>query len=187
MKKLILTLTLFIGLLAFADENSTYYRSKNIEKNDKGVVTSSSESFSYSYSYSGAEKETKEVTSSDENIKEVLDIYKKFYEYKISKNTKALSQILTEDFILTQINAQKQSKSEWFSDIEKEQIKYFSAEEEDVKISLNGNKGTITSRNKVDANIYGDKKIWNLQLIMNVEKINGKWLIKNASANIYNK
>lgn len=187
MKKLIFTLTLLTGLLVFADENSTYSRSKNIEKNDKGVVTSSSESFSYSYSYSGTGKETKEITSSDKNIKEALDIYKKFYEYKINKNTKALSQILAEDFILTEMNGQKQSKSEWFSDIEKEKIKYFSAEEEDVKISLNGNKGTITSRNKVDANIYGDKKIWNLQLVMNIERINNKWLIKNASTSTYNK
>lgn len=117
--------------------------------------------------------------------KEIEEIYKKFYEYKINKNIKDLNEILDSNFTLTHMTGYKQNKDEWFSQIKDEQMKYYGYTIDNIDITLNKNTGQLIGRSKTDARIYGSRNKWNLQLIMRIKKIDDKWIISEAITSSY--
>ena len=122
---------------------------------------------------------------SEKEEKEVENVYKKFYEYKINKNIKGLESILDKNFILTHMTGYKQSKKEWFSQIEDEQMKYYGYKIDNIEIKIDGDNATLIGKSKTDARIYGSRNNWNLQLIMPMKKVNGNWIILEAIASSY--
>ena len=165
MVRKLLILTLFVGTLMCGESK---------DKGGKDVKQKSSTDI-YMVNASTEENEKKEVET----------VYRKFYEYKISKNIKELDKILDEEFILTHMTGYRQSKDEWFSQIEDEQMKYYGYTVDSIKIEINGDEAVLTGRSKTDARIYGSRNKWNLELVMPMKKNNGKWIITEAVASSY--
>lgn len=119
----------------------------------------------------------------DEQV--VKEIYETFYRSMTQKDTKQLNQILSDDFYLVHMTGYTQVKHEWLSAINSEQMRYFSAQEEGINISVNEETATVDSKNLVDARIYGSHHTWPLRLVLNLEKRNEHWLVIDTVASTY--
>ena len=115
----------------------------------------------------------------------VYDTYRKFYTYKINQNIQGLNTILDPDFHLVHMTGYNQSKDEWLSQVTDGQMRYFGDTEERGIVKVDVDKATLQSRNKVDARIYGNRRVWNLELNFDMEKRNGQWIILEAVAHSY--
>jgi hypothetical protein len=103
----------------------------------------------------------------------------------IERNTAAMDKIVDKNFTLTHMTGYVQPKEEWFAEVEKESMKYYSAKEVNHTIKVTGSTATLMNQNMVDARIWGSRHTWPLQQIMQLEKRNGKWIILNSVASTF--
>lgn len=126
--------------------------------------------------------ERKEMKS-DEN--EILDLTRFFTKMMIAQNTSELNKIVDENFTLTHITGYIQPKNEWFSEIQKENMKYYSATEVEYSLTIDGKKATFVQKNLLDARIWGSRNTWRLQQTMQLEKRHDKWVILSSVARTF--
>lgn len=115
----------------------------------------------------------------------VFTIVRKLAELMIARDTTAMNTMLDQQYTLTHMTGYVQSKSEWFAEVTKESMKYYSAKEVSINAKLNGNKAEVIVQNLVDARIWGSRNTWRLQQKMELEKRNGSWIILNSVASTF--
>jgi len=116
---------------------------------------------------------------------EVLKTVRQLADWMIRKDTVAMNMILDKDYSLTHMTGYIQPKTEWFGEVEKESMKYYSAKEVNYKISIHENKAEVIMQNLVDARIWGTRNIWRLQQKMQLEKQKGRWIILKSVASTF--
>lgn len=121
--------------------------------------------------------------TSDET--EILALTRQFTSLMISKNTSELNKIVDKNFTLTHITGRVQSKNDWFAEIEAESMKYYSAEEVEHSLKINGKTAEFIQKNRLDARIWGSRNTWRLQQTMTLEKRDGKWIILKSVARTF--
>ena len=107
----------------------------------------------------------------------VLATVRQLAQLMIARDTASMNTILDDHYTLTHMTGYVQPKSEWFGEVEKESMKYYSAEEVDHVVKVNGNRAEVIIKNRVDARIWGNRNTWRLQQKMKLEKRDGKWII----------
>jgi Domain of unknown function (DUF4440) len=116
---------------------------------------------------------------------QILSVARQLTQLMIERNTAAIAKIVDENFILTHITGYVQPKEEWFAEIERESMKYYSAKEVKHEIKVNGNKAEFMNQNLLDARIWGSRNTWRLQQKMTLEKRSGKWIILKSAASVF--
>lgn len=124
------------------------------------------------------------VASGPEEM-QVLIVTRQLTQLMIAGDTAAMSKILDKNFTLTHITGYVQPKSEWFAEIERESMKYYSAKEVAHSIKINGDRAAFVQQNLLDARIWGTRNTWRLQQKMEIEKRDGKWIILNSVASVF--
>lgn len=124
-----------------------------------------------------------EVVKSDKI--QILGVTRLLTQLMIEKNTGEMSKIVDTNFTLTHITGYVQSKEEWFAEIESERMKYYSYEEIQTSVKIEGNKATFVGKNVLDARIWGSRNTWRLQQNMELEKRSDKWVIIKSVASIF--
>jgi hypothetical protein len=115
----------------------------------------------------------------------VLATVRQLAQLMIARDTVSMNDILDEHYTLTHMTGYVQPKKEWFGEVQKETMKYYSAEEVAHDVKLNGDKAEVTVKNRVDARIWGSRNTWRLQQKMTLEKRNGKWIILQSVASTF--
>lgn len=126
-----------------------------------------------------------ETDQTDNNKSEVIAVTRELTTLMIDRNITELNKILDPHFTLTHITGYVQPKDEWFSEIESEQMKYYSYKEIKILVEINGDKATFVGQNLLDARIWGSRNNWRLQQTMQLEKRNGKWIILKSVATTF--
>jgi len=121
----------------------------------------------------------------DNNKSQILEVTRQLTQSMIDKDTSALDMILDSDFTLTHITGYVQPKSEWYSEIISERMKYYSYKEVKTAVEINGDKARFVGQNILDARIWGSRNNWHLQQTMQLEKRNGKWIILRSVATTF--
>jgi hypothetical protein len=93
-----------------------------------------------------------------------------------------MDNILDKHYTLTHMTGYVQPKAEWFDEVMKESMKYYSAKEVKNSVTINGNEAEVVAQNLVDARIWGSRNTWRLQQTMQLEKRSGKWIILKSVA-----
>ena len=137
--------------------------------------------FKLTFGQTGAHEQIN-MTSEENQITAVAD---SVIEYMIEKNVDGLKSILDKDFTLTHITGYVQSREEWFSEIESEGMKYYSAKKIKHEINLNGNEAVSTFQHLLDARIWGSRNTWRLQQRMKLSKRGNHWIIVNSVASTF--
>lgn len=119
------------------------------------------------------------------NELEVLETIRRLTELMIKKDTEGISKIVATGFTLTHITGYVQPQKEWFAEIKSERMKYYSCTEVKTSVKVNGDKATFVGQNLLDARIWGTRNNWQLQQTMDLEKINGKWIILKSVATTF--
>ena len=112
-------------------------------------------------------------------------VYRRMYQAMRQADVAALDKLLTDDFHLVHMTGYDQPKAEWLAHIAGGKMQYFSSEEESITVRLQGNRATLTGRNRVRANIWGAQGSWPLQQIIQLEKQNDEWKISASRASMY--
>lgn len=120
-----------------------------------------------------------------DNNADILAITRQLTELMIKKDTIGINNIVNNDFTLTHITGYIQSKSEWFSEIESERMKYYSYKEIKTTVNTDGNRAYFVGQNLLDARIWGTRHQWRLQQNMELIKRNGKWIILKSVATTF--
>lgn len=116
---------------------------------------------------------------------EVYNVVQQLAKLMIARDTAVMTSILDKDFTLTHITGYVQPKAEWLSEVARESMKYYSAQEVNHTININGNIADVTTRNMVDARIWGSRNTWRLQQKMRLEKRKDNWIILYSIASTF--
>lgn len=117
---------------------------------------------------------------------QIIELYRAVNQAMVAKDIDKLDRILADDMHLIHMTGYDQSKNEWFAQIRSEQMRYFSAKEENIKdIRIDGDKASFIGQSRVDARIYGSRYTWRLQIKNYFEKRNGEWIIVRQEASTY--
>lgn len=127
------------------------------------------------------------VEKTDNKVEEnkIIKVTRQLTQLMIERDTKAMEIIVDKNFTLTHITGYVQSKAEWFHEIEKESMKYYSYKEVKISVKIEGNKGVFVGQNLLDARIWGSRNTWRLQQKMELEIRNGQWIILKSVATIF--
>lgn len=125
------------------------------------------------------------MDSTSNNEVKVLAVTRQLMDLMIDRDIKGLDKILDTHFTLTHITGYVQSKEEWLSEIESEQMKYYSYTEVKTSIDITGNKARFVGKNLLDARIWGMRNNWRLQQSMQLEKRDGTWIILTSVATTF--
>lgn len=115
--------------------------------------------------------------ASDEE--QILAVYKRMQQAMVDKDTDTLREMRGEDTIIRHITGRTQTMDEWLSDVENEEMKYYSIEVVDPEIVIDGDTAALTCSNVIDARIYGSRGTWTLSGRAAFEKIEGEWVMSH--------
>lgn len=121
----------------------------------------------------------------DDDSSAVLAVVRQLAELMIARDTEAMNNILDEEYTLTHMTGYVQPKAEWFDEVARESMKYYSAKEVNHTIKVNGNTAEVVTQGLVDARIWGSRHTWRLQQKMKLEKRNGAWIILSSVASTF--
>lgn len=116
---------------------------------------------------------------------EVLATVRQLAELMIKRDTVAMNKILDEHYTLTHMTGYVQPKAEWFDEVQKESMKYYSAKEVHHDVTIKDNNASVTVQNLVDARIWGTRNTWRLQQVMQLKKRDGRWFILKSVASTF--
>jgi len=88
-------------------------------------------------------------------------------------------------FTATHITGYVQPKDEWLADITSGQMQYHATEQVSWELTINGDTATIESRTRVDATIYGSRRVWNLTGTAHLAKVDGQWKVMRSVAGTF--
>ena len=113
-------------------------------------------------------------------------LYREMYAAMVAKDTATLNRVHADDFVLTHMTGMHQSKQEYIRAIANGTLNYYSAEHEQIDITIDGNHATLTGRSRVNAAVFGGgRHTWRLQLHFDLVKEDGKWRFTTARASTY--
>lgn len=122
-----------------------------------------------------------EAMASDEE--QILAVYERMQQAMVDKDTDTLREMMGADTTVRHISGRTQTMDEWLSDVENEEMKYYSIKVTDPKIIIDGNTATLTCSNVIDARIYGSRGTWTLSGGAAFEKIDGEWVMAHPENN----
>ena len=113
-------------------------------------------------------------------------LYREMYQAMIAKDTVTLSRIHADEFVLTHMTGKRQPKQEYIKAIANGTLNYYTAEHEQMEVSVSGSTTTLTGRSRVNAAVFGGgRHTWRLQLRFTLCKEHGNWFFTSASATTY--
>ncbi len=90
-----------------------------------------------------------------------------------------LHAIVSEDMIFTHMSGKQQTREEYFADIARGRLKYFTIGIENPVIETNGDSASITFTSVLNANAYGARGTFRMNGTHHYEKRNGEWIAVN--------
>ena len=115
----------------------------------------------------------------------LLAVTRQLTRLMIERDTMAMAKILDKGYTLTHMTGYVQSRSEWFTEVERESMKYYSAKEVADSVKIEGNHAEFVQQNLIDARIRGSRNIWRLQQVFQLEKREGSWIILHSVASTF--
>ena len=116
----------------------------------------------------------------------ISELYKDYWDYMIEKNIEGLRSLMSSDYCLYHMTGVKQSADEFIEGLKNGTFNYYSAEHEDIVVSVRGDEATMTGKSRVVAAVYdGGKGSWRLQGDFTLRRKNGTWKFTSSRASIY--
>lgn len=120
------------------------------------------------------------------DIETIKEIYRRYWKCMIDKDESELRSLMSDDYYLMHITGTMQSIDEFISGLLDSTFNYYSAEHDDIQISVNGNTATMVGKSKVVAAVYGGgKSRWRLRGDFTLRKENENWKLTSSKASTY--
>lgn len=116
----------------------------------------------------------------------ISELYKEYWDYMIEKNIEGLRSLMSADYSLYHMTGVKQSADEFLNGLDNGTFNYYSAQHDDIVVSVHGDEATMTGKSRVVAAVYGGGKgSWRLQGDFTLRKENGNWKFTSSRASTY--
>ena len=89
---------------------------------------------------------------------QIREVYRAYWRYMIEKNADGLRGIMTEDYYLLHMTGVKQSAEVFLKGLLDGTFNYFSAEHDDIEVTVDGDRAKMTGKSRVLAAVYGGGK-----------------------------
>lgn len=118
--------------------------------------------------------------------KQIIALYHQMYQAMVEKDTAMLDRIHAPEFVLVHMTGMRQSKQAYIRAIADGTLNYYSAEHEQMQVSINKDHATLQGRSRVSAAVFGGgRHTWQLQLTFQLVKRDGLWLFTQSRASTY--
>ena len=91
-----------------------------------------------------------------------------------------MREIVSRDMVFVHMSGKKQSRDEYFADIEKGRLVYYTIGIEDPVLNINGDKASITYTSVLNANAYGARGTFRMKGTHHYERKNDRWIMVNG-------
>ena len=119
-------------------------------------------------------------------IEMIREIYRRYWEYMINKDAAGLRSIMSEDYYLMHMTGVRQSAEVFIRGLLDGTFNYFSADHDEIQVTVDGETATMTGKSKVMAAVYGGgKSRWRLRGDFTLRKGNGDWKLTSSRASTY--
>ena len=116
----------------------------------------------------------------------ISELYKDYWDYMIEKNMEGLRSLMSSDYFLYHMTGVKQSADEFLNGLKNGTFNYYSADHDDIEVSVHDDEATMTGKSRVVAAVYGGSKgNWRLQGDFTLRKENGSWKFTSSRASTY--
>lgn len=113
-------------------------------------------------------------------------LYEDMYAAMVAKDVKTLERVHDDSFALSHMTGMRQDKKAYIEAIKNGTLNYYSADTEDIKVSVSGDKATLRGRSRVNAAVFGGgRRTWRLELFFQLKKTDGEWRLAKAEASTY--
>ena len=117
---------------------------------------------------------------------QISSLYERMYTAMIAKDEAVLREVHAEDFVLVHMTGMHQTREQYIRAIMDGTLNYYSAETEDLQISVNGDEATLRGRSRVNAAVFGGgRHTWRLELLFRLRKERGVWRFTCSEASTY--
>ena len=117
---------------------------------------------------------------------QIREIYRTYWRYMIEKNADGLRGIMTEDYYLLHMTGVKQSAEVFLKRLQDGTFNYYSAEHDDIEVTVDGDRAKMTGKSRVLAAVYGGgRHRWHLQGDFTLRKEQGDWKLSSSKASTY--
>ena len=119
--------------------------------------------------------------------KEIIkNLYIELCDASINKDLNKLDEILADDYILVHMTGMNQTKEDYINSVKNGELKYYESIHEDIEITIKDNKANVVGKTITLASPFRmHKSWWRLRQNLELEKIDGKWIIKHSKASTY--
>ena len=117
---------------------------------------------------------------------QIEQLYKQQYRAMIAKDIVALDSILDDSSVLVHMTGTHQPKKDYLLEIKNGTLNYYSVEDDEISITVNGDKAEMIGRSRVNAAVYGGgRHTWKLQIKSKLIKKDGRWSFIEQRASTY--
>lgn len=117
---------------------------------------------------------------------QIIALYHQMYQAMVEKDTTTLDRIHAPEFVLVHMTGMRQSKQAYIRAIADGTLNYYSAEHDQMDVTVNNGHATLQGRSRVSAAVFGGgRHTWQLQLTFQLEKRDGQWLFTESRASTY--
>ncbi len=120
-----------------------------------------------------------DVNNLSETEQAVLYTQARYCQAMTDADIDTMREIVSEDMIFTHMSGKTQSREEYFADIEKGRLNYFTIGIENPVIEVDGDTATITFTSVLNANAYGARGTFRMSGTHKYENRDGKWIAVN--------
>ena len=116
----------------------------------------------------------------DEAELSVLYTQARYCQAMTDADIETMREIVSEDMTFTHMSGMKQTREEYFADIEDGSLNYFTIGIENPVVTVNEDTATVTFTSVLNANAYGARGTYRMKGTHHYEKRNGKWIAVNG-------
>ena len=117
---------------------------------------------------------------------QIIALYHQMYQAMVEKDTVTLDDLHAPEFVLVHMTGMRQPKQAYIQAIADGTLNYFSAEHEQMDVTINDDHATLQGRSRVSAAVFGGSRhTWPLQLTFQLVKRDGRWLFTESKASTY--
>ena len=117
------------------------------------------------------------------DVAKIKEIYRHYCECMINKDEAGLRSLMAEDYYLVHMTGTRQSVNEFIDGLLDGTFNYYSAEHDEILVSVDSNTAVMIGKSKIMAAVYGGSRSrWRLRGDFTLRKENGNWKMTSSRA-----
>lgn len=115
----------------------------------------------------------------------VEQAFARFKDAMLAGDDEQLRSLTAPNFTLRHITGYVQSLGDWLQEMSLGQFIYYGIDVKSVSVTVGDGHAALVARTLTDAQVYGSRNVWRLQLEMNYVLEQGRWIAESAVASIW--